>query len=133
MVTIKTTENAEPGTDGEGGQNNVNEKQKSASKKCPFSFCRTQKCAATGEGQEGEDQHQQDGQQPSFQYNMVQRDDRKLQEVCLCLSLWYQNIPKQLQSIDLGVEQIFGEPDAVHSLNGIWKTTLTVGVVQNNP
>ena len=82
VVTVKTTENAEPGTDGEGGQNNVNEKQKSASKKCPFSFCRTQKCAVTAEGQEGGEQQQQDGQ-PSFQYNMVQRDDRKLQEVGL--------------------------------------------------
>lgn len=114
VVTVTSTTAAEPGSDGEGGgANNVNEKQKS-SKKCPFMFCRPQKCAAEGQ-QSSENQQQQQENQPSFQYNMVQRDDRKLQE-----------------AIDLGVDQIFGEPDAVHSLNGIWKTTNSVFVAVRN-
>jgi len=31
------------------------------------------------------------------------------------------------------VDQIFGEPDAVHSLNGIWKTTNSVSFHQPRP
>jgi hypothetical protein len=51
-------------------------------RKCPFMFCRPQKCAAEGQ-QSSENQQQQQENQPSFQYNMVQRDDRKLQEVSI--------------------------------------------------
>lgn len=72
----------EGGTEGEG-QNNVNEKQKSGGtgKKCPFNFCRSKKCAVSGEGAQGENAETDQQNQPTFQFNMVQRDDRKLQEV----------------------------------------------------
>jgi hypothetical protein len=45
----------------------------------------------------------------SYGVNLVQRDDHQLQT-----------------GIDLGFEDIYGEPDNVHSLNGIWKTNHAV-------
>lgn len=101
-----------------GAVNNVNDKKQKggAAKKCPFLFARSKKCGECGAG--GEQQQAdavQHENQPSFQFNMVQRDDRKLQE-----------------AIDLGVENIFGEPDAVHSVNGVWKATLVVFLAVRN-
>jgi len=102
--------------DGEGGVNNVNEKKKGAGPKgpkCPFTFCRSQK--VEGQQQQGEGIDSGAGQQPTFQFDMVQRDAAKLHE-----------------SIDLGIENIFGEPDAVHSINGVWKAALTVFLAVRN-
>ena len=45
----------------------------------------------------------------TYGVNLVQRDDRQLQS-----------------GIDFGVEDIYGEPDNMHSLNGIWKSNYTV-------
>jgi len=45
----------------------------------------------------------------SYGVNLIQRDDRQLQT-----------------GIDLSVEDIYGEPDSMHSLNGIWKTNYAV-------
>ncbi|KAF7639895.1 hypothetical protein Mgra_00000816 [Meloidogyne graminicola] len=106
---------AEGGEDigGTDGANNINEKKQktkgTSGKKCPFSFCRPQRGVATTDETNAGDQ------QPCFQLNMVQRDDRKLHE-----------------GIDLGFEQIFGEPDAVHSINGVWRTTITVFLAVRN-
>jgi caveolin 1 len=41
--------------------------------------------------------------------NLIQRDDRNLQH-----------------HIDLAFEDIYGEPDSVHSFNGIWRATFSV-------
>lgn len=112
-----TTEGGgEDGGTATDGANNINDKKQktkgTSGKKCPFSFCRPQRGVAgtdeTIDGTTGQ-------QQPSFQLNMVQRDDRKLQE-----------------GIDFGFEQIFGEPDAVHSINGVWRTTITVFLAVRN-
>jgi len=54
----------------------------------------------------------QDGrqeQQLSYGVNLVQRDDNNLQS-----------------NIDLEYGHIYGEPDSVHSLNGIWRTNASV-------
>ncbi|KAH7729601.1 Protein CAV-1 a [Aphelenchoides avenae] len=48
-------------------------------------------------------------QQMTVGVNLVQRDDRQLHS-----------------AIDLGFEDIFGEPDAVHSINGIWRATFSI-------
>jgi len=48
-------------------------------------------------------------QQLSYGVNLVQRDDHGLQT-----------------GIDLGYEDIYGEPDSVHSFNSIWRTNATV-------
>uniref|UniRef100_A0AC34RJB6 Caveolin n=1 Tax=Panagrolaimus sp. JU765 TaxID=591449 RepID=A0AC34RJB6_9BILA len=45
-------------------------------------------------------------QQPTFGLDMINRDEKSLQT-----------------TIDLGFSDIFGEPDAVRSINGIWKVT----------
>jgi len=45
----------------------------------------------------------------SYGVNLVQRDDRQLQT-----------------GIDFGFEDIYGEPDNVHSFNGIWRTNYAV-------
>uniref|UniRef100_A0A915MTJ6 Caveolin n=1 Tax=Meloidogyne javanica TaxID=6303 RepID=A0A915MTJ6_MELJA len=111
-----TTEGGEDGGNATDGANNVNEKKQktksTSGKKCPFSFCRPQRGVAGTDGGASDGTLQQ---QPSFQLNMVQRDDRKLQE-----------------GIDFGFEQIFGEPDAVHSINGVWRTTITVFLAVRN-
>nr|CAD2190000.1 unnamed protein product [Meloidogyne enterolobii] len=130
-ANAKTTEIAATGQEGDknateggedggnatdGGANNVNEKKQktksTSGKKCPFSFCRPQRGVAGTDGEVSDGTLQQ---QPSFQVNMVQRDDRKLHE-----------------GIDFGFEQIFGEPDAVHSINGVWRTTITVFLAVRN-
>jgi len=48
-------------------------------------------------------------QQLSYGVNLVQRDDHGLQT-----------------GIDLGYEDIYGEPDSVHSINTIWRTNSAV-------
>ncbi|KAI1724923.1 caveolin domain-containing protein [Ditylenchus destructor] len=48
-------------------------------------------------------------QQLSYGINLVQRDDRSLQT-----------------GIDLAYEDIYGEPDSVHSMDGIWRTNYAV-------
>uniref|UniRef100_A0A915E6X1 Caveolin n=1 Tax=Ditylenchus dipsaci TaxID=166011 RepID=A0A915E6X1_9BILA len=57
----------------------------------------------------GDQQHGQDNQQLSYGVNLVQRDDNGLQ-----------------QAIDMDYGHIYGEPDSVHSLNGIWRANAHV-------
>jgi len=51
----------------------------------------------------------QQQQELSYGINLVQRDDHQLQT-----------------DIDFGFDNIYGEPDSVHSLNGVWKTNYAV-------
>uniref|UniRef100_A0A183BKP0 Caveolin n=1 Tax=Globodera pallida TaxID=36090 RepID=A0A183BKP0_GLOPA len=113
---------AAAGAEGVADANNVKEdKQKKKAGKqqhqrsgCPFTLCRAQKNEFPRPFPPMTP-YERPYPEPTFQCDLVQRDSAKLQE-----------------AIDLGVHDIFGEPDAVHSLNGVWKTALTVFLAVRN-
>ncbi|KAL3100450.1 hypothetical protein niasHS_001753 [Heterodera schachtii] len=89
--------------------------------KCPFSLCRgARKVEEVGHAEQQQMTASPWGEREptpttTFRFDLVQRDSAKLQE-----------------TIDLGVQDIFGEPDAVHSMNGVWKMSLTVFLTVRN-
>uniref|UniRef100_A0A914HA05 Caveolin n=1 Tax=Globodera rostochiensis TaxID=31243 RepID=A0A914HA05_GLORO len=112
------------GAEGVADANNVKEDKQSKKKGgkqhqqrsgCPFTLCRAQKDEFPRPFPPMTPYERQTYPEPTFQCDLVQRDSAKLQE-----------------AIDLGVHDIFGEPDAVHSLNGVWKTALTVFLAVRN-
>jgi len=101
-ATPKNTEEGVPETTTEGANNDHNQQVKEKKKKCPF-VCFNK----TASGGANADAHQ-----PQFGINVVQRDDRGLQT-----------------SIDLAFEDIYGEPDSVHSFDSVWRTNQKIFLI----